>query len=495
MSATETPFFSPTETPTRTPSPTPTPLVNVVACPRNVWVFYPYWSSTYNADKIPYDKVTHIAHAFVKPYTNGTLQVPSGYLEPLLISSAHAAGVKVIMSLGGAGDSSPSDDSYYYKGIMANAASRTALVNNIEDFLRTNQYDGVDIDWEYPSNSNDRTRLNAFVLELRAKFNTSSDPNGPHWIISGDLSADQYYGQWWDVATLKFSMNYFNLMVYDMFGTWSNMSGHESPLHQSTMTGAGGPSDSTNGEESLDYYMVTRGVPGSQIQYGMPMYGKRFDTETLYQGCPSGNCGGSVDLAYKNIEPLVGAGWTRHFDASAQSAYLTSDSAAQVITYDDPQTIRIKSDYANWTRGCAGIFSWDLTNDYMTDGSQPLVEAMWASSNLCNPTSPTVTPVGSATDQESKILGAWPLPNPNPSIFRVRLDGAVDSLQLEIYTEAMQVVVSTAAGPFSSGWQNMAVPADFLASAPNGVYFYRLISKSGGSDGSVRPKGKLLMLR
>jgi len=62
--------------------------------PKRLLGYYPEWSKTqtppYTAAQIPYSKLTHIAHAFVllAPAANGALQIPSGMIEPALISKA-----------------------------------------------------------------------------------------------------------------------------------------------------------------------------------------------------------------------------------------------------------------------------------------------------------------------------------------------------------------------------------------------------------------------
>src|SRR5215831_14858833 len=66
---------------------------------------YGYWSKSqippYGAAQIPYHKLTHINHAGVSFDASGTLSVPDGFLEPALNHQAHAAGVKVLLLLGG----------------------------------------------------------------------------------------------------------------------------------------------------------------------------------------------------------------------------------------------------------------------------------------------------------------------------------------------------------------------------------------------------------
>src|SRR5579871_6605987 len=73
--------------------------------PKRLVADYGYWSRTqtppYSAAQIPFSKLTHINHAGVGFNADGSLSVPSGFLEPALISRAHAAGVKVMLLLGG----------------------------------------------------------------------------------------------------------------------------------------------------------------------------------------------------------------------------------------------------------------------------------------------------------------------------------------------------------------------------------------------------------
>src|SRR6266852_2568062 len=72
---------------------------------KRVLADYGYWSKyqvpAYGAAQIPYYKVTHINHAGVGFDANGNLSVPQGFIEPELNNMAHAAGVKVMLLLGG----------------------------------------------------------------------------------------------------------------------------------------------------------------------------------------------------------------------------------------------------------------------------------------------------------------------------------------------------------------------------------------------------------
>src|ERR1700733_13899105 len=85
---------------------------------KNVLIYYTSWSKydapAYNYTTIPYSQITHIAYAFIAPNADGSLSVPTDYMGAdgvhydgvSMVSAAHAAGVKVLLSCGGAGTGS-----------------------------------------------------------------------------------------------------------------------------------------------------------------------------------------------------------------------------------------------------------------------------------------------------------------------------------------------------------------------------------------------------
>jgi GH18 family chitinase len=537
-----TPSASPTRTPTpsvtptasRTGTPTPTPLPTY-ACPRNVLAFYPYWKKwSFPSSQIPYDRLTHIAHAFIRPLADGSLDVPADYLDSGLISGAHAAGVKVLVSVGGAGEG-VGDGSEFFRAMAGSPTARAAFVDNLYGFVRDHGYDGVDLDWEFLSDATDRSNFNALVIALRSKFSSSPSP-APGWLITGDISWGSWYGQWWDLDTLKHHMDFFNIMVYDVHGPWTGTSGHHSPLAQSALPGA--PANQ-NGTWSLDYYINTRGVPARQLNYGLAAYGYRFDTEDLYQSC-GGPCSSAVGLGYKDIAPLVGNGWTRHYDVAAESPYLREDAGSRVISYDDAQSIAAKVEEALWQRGVGGVFVWELEQDRMGPLDHPLIDAMWAGAQcpLPSPTptataspsftaSPSITPTPSITETHTispthsvsptitlshtlsptpsvtptptaqpggpvGVLSAVGLPQPNPRFLKLELSGPADEVQIHLYSAAWVKVAGHRATGLQRGWNSVPTAALTLGLA-NGLY-YGVVEARQGSERTEKPLHFKLML-
>ena len=66
---------------------------------------------------------------------------------------------------------------------------------------------------------------------------------------------------------------------------------------------------------------------------------------------------------------FVGAGgYTRYWNSVAQVPYLYSPTTKRFISYDDPQSISAKVNYANEME-LGGVMFWELTNDTTTVGA------------------------------------------------------------------------------------------------------------------------------
>ena len=185
--------------------------------------YYPEWSKfndpphVYSANQIPYNQLTHIAHAFVllTAKADGTLHVPYRYLEPALISKAHAAGVKVLVSIGG-GDGIQGPR---FNKMARSETSRQAFVKNVHTFFSANGYDGVDIDWEIP-NAEDTSDCTTLMQELRNEL-----PAG-QWIVTMASPSDPpSYGVGFDIPALAPLVDFFNVMTYDDTGSWAGYAG------------------------------------------------------------------------------------------------------------------------------------------------------------------------------------------------------------------------------------------------------------------------------
>ena len=134
---------------------------------------YGYWSKyqtpPYGAAQIPYSELTHIIHFGVSFGSDATLYIPDGFIEPALLRKAHKAGVKVLLGLGGD-----------FSALDGDPKLTAILVDNLWTFFSEKGYDGIDIDWEYPTAEESNT-FYGLMLALRTAF------AAPNYLISADV--------------------------------------------------------------------------------------------------------------------------------------------------------------------------------------------------------------------------------------------------------------------------------------------------------------------
>ncbi|HEY4902490.1 MAG TPA: glycoside hydrolase family 18 protein [Candidatus Sulfotelmatobacter sp.] len=325
--------------------------------------YYYYGDKTsaipYNVSTIPYSQLTHIVHANISPAPqgDGTLGVPTTFLEPDLITRAHKAGVKVEVSLAG--------PPYLIANIAADATLRATFAQNLATFIIANGYDGLDFDYEVPY---DQTEALNFTLLIQAVRNLL--PAGQYLISAAVSSSPGSYGVY-DFAGMIPLLDFFNVMTYDFHGPWTNHSGHNSPLYLSPLD----PGQEGSLKTSVDMYRYQFDVPAAQINLGTAFYGYGFDVDGLWYYC---GCQNTLSFTYHQIEQFVAAGgWTANTDPLAEAPYLTNSNPNHVgfITYDTPASTTLKVGYALETRALGGVFMWELSQDY--DGhNQPLMTSM-----------------------------------------------------------------------------------------------------------------------
>ena len=333
---------------------------------------YGYWSRTqtppYSSAQIPFHKLTHINHAGVGFNADGSLTVPTDppFLEPALIAKAHAAGVKVLLLLGGD-----------FTGLETTTGGLETLLANLQTFITTNGYDGLDIDWEYPASTTDTQMFYRLMTGLRRTFPS------PQYLLSADVPP--WGSTAYDYQNVTPVIDYWNVMMYDCAGPWTDDGQFNSPVFpdpnnpQPWECQPGG-----SAEQAANIFLNDLGVPAAKLNMGTPFYGYFYLNLTqVYGRCTLvyGECGYAA-VPSENygtfIKQRINAlGWTAYFDKGTMVPYLLrTDGQPGFITYDDALSTYTRIWYAEWQRGLGGGFMWSLDADY--DGhSQDLLNAMY----------------------------------------------------------------------------------------------------------------------
>ena len=172
-----------------------------------------------------------------------------------LVDKAHAAGVKVLASLGGGGGDQTVIARY------KTASNIEPMVANLDAFVKRLKLDGVDIDIESPPNMGSSTNYAAFVNEVvkvlrpQGKLVTTAVAQ---YIIEGATGySDTLLGSW----------DFINVMIYE---------------------------DSMNEYTSLmKWWTDTKHYPKTKLTVGVPFFGKadnpyaEFDYKVIIAADPS----------------------------------------------------------------------------------------------------------------------------------------------------------------------------------------------------------------
>jgi chitinase len=328
---------------------------------------YGYWSKNqspaYSAAQIPFRELTHINHAGVSFDSNGSLSVPDGFIEPELNDRGHAAGVKVMLLLGGD-----------FAGLETSGAVQT-LVDNVAAFAKQYNYDGADIDWEFPVTSADRR----FLVELMRLLRQSNRD----YVLSIDVPPWGGFG--YNLKLLSLSLDYFNIMMYDCAGPWTAHGQLNSPIFWDPHDPA--PYECQPGgsaQEAANLFL--KQVSAAKLNMGTPFYGYFYtNIKQLFGLCPNaaftadGECDNAVrTVNYSWVKKRINKdGWQTYYDPIALVPYMLKTNGSDgYITYDDAFSTYYRVWYSDWDRGLGGTFMWSLDADY--DGhSQDLLDAMY----------------------------------------------------------------------------------------------------------------------
>ncbi|GAA6205864.1 glycosyl hydrolase family 18 protein [Thalassotalea sp. SU-HH00458] len=261
--------------------------------PRRIIGYFTSWRNgangqpSYLVNDIPWDKITHINYAFAhvddnnkvsigdplaenNPATNmewpgvvGAEMDPEfsykGHFNLLNKYKKQYPDVKTLVSVGGWAETggyfgengrvasggfytmtTNADGSVNYQGIQD-------FSDSVVNFIETYGFDGVDIDYEYPSSMNDaghpddfdisnarRAGLNAsyqvLMKTLRETLDIAGQSAGKHYLLTIASPSSGYLLRGMETFQAAQYLDYVNIMSYDLHGAWNAHVGHNASL-------------------------------------------------------------------------------------------------------------------------------------------------------------------------------------------------------------------------------------------------------------------------
>ncbi len=355
--------------------------------------YYPNWqwydrTKLVNPATIDYAKYDVINYCFFKPESNGIISNTdawadenllqgqinwstnpvSYYPNTSIIELAHNAGTKVMVSIGGW---TLSDN---FPGIAANPVSRTTFASECNRLLQFYNFDGIDIDWEYPGFAehsgtlSDKQNFTFLMQEIRDSITSLGQRSGKNYLLSSCFSADPVKAQNIEWNSIVGIVDMINVMSYDYFGAWDCAANHNSPLYAGTSGNA-----QFNLNSIFNLLVDTYQVPSTKINLGLAFYGRtQMGATGLYQ--PT-NCSANTSLFYEddgtplyyNVKKNMSL-FDRFWDSNAQVSYLmgkpNGSASGTFVSFDDEESIVKKAEYIV-NNNARGAIIWEITGDYI----------------------------------------------------------------------------------------------------------------------------------
>ncbi|KXN88676.1 Chitinase 1 [Leucoagaricus sp. SymC.cos] len=280
-----------------------------------------------------------------------------GCLKQLYLLKQKQRNLKVLLSVGGWTYSQSGHFNF-----VTSASARTNFVNDAVKLIEDYGFDGIDLDFEYPANSDQGQGLANLVSALRTAFNSLASQKGDStpYLITAAVSAGSANYANYVVPQMNSAINYWNLMAYDYAGSWLTWADNQANLYGGARTGV-------NTDDAVKHYL-SAGATASKINLGMPLYGRAFEN-TAGLGQPYNGIGpGTVEAGVYSYNALPISGAQVFENTTDVTSYSYDSAKKELVSYDTPNTVKLKAQYVN-SKGLGGSMFWELSTDKVGSGS------------------------------------------------------------------------------------------------------------------------------
>ncbi|SPQ18303.1 e71f42b1-ef18-455d-b56f-48d7505f31bd [Thermothielavioides terrestris] len=346
------------------------------------------YGANFQPQQLPADKLTHVLYAFADIGSDGEVKSSDSYsdlekhyatdswndkgqnaygcVKQLYILKKKHRRLKTLLSIGG-WTYSPK-----FAPVAATEDGRQRFCNSSVTLLKDWGFDGLDIDWEYPSSAAEAQNFVQLLQTCRQALDAYAAAHAPgyHFELTVAAPAGPQNYNTLDVAAMDPLLDAWHLMAYDYAGPWDSTTGHQANLHASARNPLA--TKFSTDRAVADY--IGRGVPARKLVLGLPLYGRAFEaTKGLglpYAGVGPGSFQPGIWL-YRDL-PRPGAAAVL-YDDEAGASYSFDAETGELVSYDTLRSAAAKAEYLV-RKGMGGAVFWEASGDKV--GNASLVGAL-----------------------------------------------------------------------------------------------------------------------
>ncbi len=485
---------------------------------KNIIGYFTSWSvyvRDYHVPDIPADKINYINYAFANiDNVNGTIMLGDPYADidkwypgdswdpdslrgsfhRLQILKDEYPHVKTFISIGGWTWSA------YFSNVALTADSRATFAASCVDFIQEYEFDGVDLDWEYPVSGGlstniyrpeDKENFTLLLAELRSQLDQAGD-----YLLTIAAPASSIIQENYEIDLIHQYLDWINVMTYDFHGPWGDpladpVTHFNTPLYIASDDPLVEPYHSDFNLSAAIQGYLDAGVPEEKLNPGLAFYGRG------YSGVPDINNGlyqtywGPANVGtwengvfdYWDLEQnyINTNGYTSFWNDETKTPWIYNSNTQTMISYDDVESLQEKGNYIN-SMGLGGAMFWEFSGDKYS----VLLDTVY---EVVNDTTGTSVNILLVTNNFKLTNSPNPF-NPTTTIeFSLQSDSKIE---LSIYNIKGQRIKTLTYIDFTKGSHSVIWNGDNESGSlvSSGIYYYQL-----NINGKTEAVHKCLLLK
>uniref|UniRef100_L2G771 chitinase n=1 Tax=Colletotrichum fructicola (strain Nara gc5) TaxID=1213859 RepID=L2G771_COLFN len=293
-------------------------------------IYYPNWHAYKGQTpaKMELNLVTHVLYSFIGVNTEGSLQAIDSHADNDLVVDGSPGALMALAKVKAANPGLKT---------LISVGARTRFAKEIHEFVDKYQFNGVDIDWEHPTDPTMGSNYIALLEAVRAEM-----PAGRYQLTSA-LPPAQWTLRNFDAKRAAAVLDYMNLMCYDLTGPWASVSGNHAQLFASSTLATKDAELKLACSDGVEY-LTANGFHGNSRSGEM-------DYSELPQEWVDKASVDETAIAASYVDPVNG-----------------------FVTFDTPRVVTLKANYAKMKK-LGGLMYWTGSGD--RSGKDSLVQAGW----------------------------------------------------------------------------------------------------------------------